>query len=84
MKIYALLDRRNDSVDTICISENIKRIRRSLLEDFKTPERGVMYYAVGKPDLEIWLDGEFYEMVTGKENILKKLEYDEKEENRNK
>ena len=43
-----------------------------------------MYYAVGKPDLEIWLDGEFYEIITGKENILKKLEYDEKEENRNK
>lgn len=84
MKIYALLDRRNDSVDTICISEDTKRIRRSLLEDFKKPEQGVAYYAIGKPDLEIWLDGEFYEIFTGKENILKKLEDDEKEENRNK
>lgn len=50
MKIYVLLKQVYDGNETICVSEDINKIRTSICEDFNPNE--------DYPELEIWKNGE--------------------------
>lgn len=50
MNIYVLLRQGCEDKETICVSEDINKIRTSICEDFNADE--------GYPVLEIWRNGE--------------------------
>lgn len=62
MKIYVLLKQNYDGSDTICVSEDINKIRTSICEDFDPNE--------DYPELEVWNDGEMICRSTGSD-VLK-------------
>lgn len=64
MKIYVLLKQNNDGSDTICVSENINTIRKSICEDIDAKE--------DYPELEIWEDGKMIYGTSGSD-VLKKV-----------
>ena len=49
MKIYVLLKQGYEGSETVCVSEDINKIRTSICEDFDAKE--------DYPELEIWEDG---------------------------
>lgn len=62
MKIYVLLRQNYEGSDTVCVSENINKIRTSLCEidnDFY-------------PEFEIWEDGEMIYQISGND-VLKAI-----------
>ena len=64
MKIYVLLKQNYDGSDTICVSEDINKIRTSICEDF---DQNADY-----PELEIWNNGEMIYRATGSD-VLKMI-----------
>lgn len=64
MKIYVLLKQGYEGNETVCVSENINKIRTSICEDFDTEE--------DYPELEIWKDGKMIYSITGSD-VLKKI-----------
>jgi hypothetical protein len=50
MKIYVLLKQGYEGSETVCVSEDIDKIRTSICEDFNPNE--------DYPELEIWKNGE--------------------------
>lgn len=50
MKIYVLLKQGYEGSETVCVSEDINKIRTSICEDFNANE--------DYPELEIWKNGE--------------------------
>ncbi len=62
MKIYVLLKQDYDGSDTICVSEDINKIRTSICEDFDSNE--------DYPELEVWNNGEMIYRSTGSD-VLK-------------
>lgn len=64
MKIYVLLRQDYDGSWTVCVSEDIKKIRTSICEDLDPKE--------DYPELEIWKDGEQIYRTTGSD-VLKKV-----------
>ena len=50
MKIYVLLKQGYEGSETVCVSEDINKIRTSICEDFNPNE--------DYPELEIWRNGE--------------------------
>jgi len=50
MKIYVLLKQGYEGSETVCVSEDINKIRTSICEDFNPNE--------DYPELEIWKNGE--------------------------
>lgn len=59
MKIYVLLRQKYEGSDTVCVSENINKIRTSICEDFC-------------PEFEIWEDGEMI-YQTSDDDVLKAI-----------
>ena len=59
MKIYVLLKQNHEGSDTVCVSENINKIRTSICEDFY-------------PEFEIWEDGEIIYQISGSD-VLKAI-----------
>ena len=64
MKIYVLLKQDYDGSDTICVSEDINKIRTSICEDFDPNE--------DYPELEVWNYGEMIYRSTGND-VLKMI-----------
>ena len=64
MKIYVLLKQGYEGIETVCVSENINKIRTSICKDFDAKE--------DYPELEIWEDGKTIDGATGS-NVLKKI-----------
>lgn len=64
MKIYVLLRQDYEGSWTVCVSEDIKKIRTSICEDLDPQE--------DYPELEIWKDGEQIYRTTGSD-VLKKV-----------
>lgn len=62
MKIYVLMKQEYDHYETVCVSEDPKKIRTSICEDFDPEE--------DYPKLEIWEHGENIFEVSGSE-VLK-------------
>lgn len=69
MKIYVLLKQDYEGSETVCISEDINKIRESICEDFDPEE--------DYPELEIWKDGEQIYRTTGRD-VLKKIASEKK------
>lgn len=64
MNIYVLLRQGYEGSETVCVSEDINKIRMSICEDLNQNE--------DYPGLEIWKDGEnIYE--TSGSDVLKKV-----------
>lgn len=63
MKIYVLLKQGYEGSETVCVSEDINKIRTSICEDFNPNED---YY----PKLEIWKNGEVILKTIGRD-VLK-------------
>lgn len=59
MKIYVLLKQNYEGSDTVCVSENINKIRTSICKDFY-------------PEFEIWEDGEIIYQISGSD-VLKAI-----------
>lgn len=59
MKIYVLLRQKYEGSDTVCVSENINKIRTSICEDFY-------------PEFEIWEEGEMIYQTSGND-VLKAI-----------
>ena len=57
MKIYVLLKQGYEGNETVCVSEDINKIRTSICEDFDSQG--------DYPQLEIWKDGEQNYCTTG-------------------
>ena len=66
MKIYVLLKQHYEDSETVCVSEDINKIRTSICEDFDVKE--------DYPELEIWEDGKMTYATTGNSVIKKILE----------
>ena len=66
MKIYVLLKQHYEDSETVCVSEDINKIRTSICEDFDAKE--------DYPELEIWEDGKMTYATTGNSVIKKILE----------
>lgn len=64
MKIYVLLKEDYNGSCTVCISEDINKIRTSICEDFDAQK--------DYPELEIWENGEQIYCTTGSD-VLKKI-----------
>ncbi|MBC5744647.1 hypothetical protein FMM74_013945 [Lachnospiraceae bacterium MD308] len=64
MKIYVLMKQDYDGNNTICVSEDINKIRTSICEDFDQDE--------DYPVLEVWNDGEMIYGSTGSD-VLKMI-----------
>lgn len=64
MKIYALLKQGYDGNETICVSEDINKIRTSICEDFDANK--------DYPEFEIWEDGEMIYQTSGSD-VLKAI-----------
>ena len=64
MKIYVLLKQDYDGSDTICVSEDINKIRTSICKDFDSNE--------DYPELEVWNNGEMIYRSTGSD-VLKMI-----------
>ena len=64
MKIYVLLKQCYEGNETVCVSEDINKIRTSICQDFDAKE--------DYPELEIWEDGKTIDGATGS-NVLKKI-----------
>lgn len=69
MKIYVLLRQNYEGSATVCVSENINKIRTSICEDFY-------------PELEIWEDGEMIYQTSGSD-VLKAISKEMYPENQN-
>lgn len=59
MKIYVLLRQKYEGSDTVCVSENINKIRTSICEGFY-------------PEFEIWENGEIIYQTSGR-NVVKAI-----------
>ena len=59
MKIYVLSRQKYEGSDTVCVSENINKVRKSICEDFY-------------PEFEIWEDGEIIYQTSGRD-VLKAI-----------
>lgn len=70
MKIYVLLKQDYEGSETVCVSEDINKIRISICEDFN-PDKDY-------PELEIWKDGEQIYQTSGSD-VLKKIASEMKE-----
>ena len=66
MKIYVLLKPHYEDSETVCVSEDINKIRTSICEDFDAKE--------DYPELEIWEDGKMTYATSGNSVIKKILE----------
>lgn len=64
MKIYVLLKQGYDGNETICVSEDINKIRTSICEDFDANE--------DYPVFEVWRDGEMIYQTSG-DDVLKAI-----------
>ena len=64
MKIYVLLKQGYDGNETICVSEDINKIRTSICEDFDANE--------DYPVFEVWRDGENIYQTSGSD-VLKAI-----------
>lgn len=64
MKIYVLLKQGYEGSETICVSEDINKIRTSICEDFNPNE--------DYPELEIWRNGEMI-YQTSSSDVLKAI-----------
>lgn len=64
MKIYVLLKQEYEGSDTVCVSEDINKIRTSICEDFDANE--------DYPEFEIWKDGELIYQTSGND-VLKAI-----------
>lgn len=64
MKIYVLLKQDYEGNETVCVSEDIKKIRTSICKDLNPQE--------DYPKLEIWKDGKQIYYTTGSD-VLKKV-----------
>ncbi len=64
MKIYVLLKQKYEGSDTVCVSENINKIRTSICEDFDANE--------DYPEFEIWEDGRIIYQTSGSD-VLKAI-----------
>lgn len=64
MKIYVLLKQGYEGNETVCVSEDINKIRTSICDDFDAKE--------DYPELEIWEDGKVIDGTSGS-NVLKKI-----------
>ena len=64
MKIYVLLKQNYDGSDTVCVSEDINVIRKSICIDLNPSE--------DYPELEIWENGVEIYKTTGSD-VLKKV-----------
>lgn len=64
MKIYVLLKQGREGSKTVCVSEDINKIRTSICEDFDANEN--------YPELEIWKDGKHIYYTSGTD-VLKKI-----------
>lgn len=64
MKIYVLLKQGYEGSDTICVSEDINKIRTSICEDFDPNE--------DYPELEVWNNGEMIYKTSGSD-VLKMI-----------
>lgn len=64
MKIYVLLKQHYEGSESICVSEDINKIRTSICKDFDTKE--------DYPELEIWEDGKQIDFTSGSD-VLKKI-----------
>lgn len=64
MKIYVLLKQVYDGNETICVSEDINKIRTSICEDFDANE--------DYPVFEVWRDGENIYQTSGSD-VLKAI-----------
>ena len=64
MKIYVLLKQHYEDSETVCVSEDINKIRTSICEDFDAKE--------DYPELEIWEDGKMTYATTGN-SVIKKI-----------
>lgn len=65
MKIYVLLNQKNNGFDTVCVSEDINKIRTSICEDFH-PDKDY-------PKLEIWENDECIYHTTGNKDLIRKI-----------
>ena len=66
MKIYVILKQNYEESETVCVSEDINKIRISICEDFDAKE--------DYPELEIWEDGKMTYATIGNSVIKKILE----------
>ncbi len=64
MKIYVLLKQEYEGSDTVCVSEDINKIRTSICDDFDPNE--------DYPELEVWNNGEMIYRTTGSD-VLKMI-----------
>lgn len=64
MKIYVLLTRAYDWNKTVCVSEDVNKIRKSICEELDA--------MCDYPVLEIWENGKTISIVTGSD-VLKKV-----------
>ena len=64
MKIYILSKQRYEGSETVCVSEDINKIRTSICKDFDAKK----HY----PELEIWEDEKMTYYTSGN-NVLKKI-----------
>ena len=64
MKIYVLLKQGYEGSETVCVSEDINKIRTSICEDFDAKE--------DYPELEIWEDGKTIYGTSGND-VIKKI-----------
>lgn len=64
MKIYVLSKQGYNGNESVCISEDISKIRTSICEDFDVKE--------DYPEFEIWEDGEMISSTSGGD-VLKKI-----------
>lgn len=64
IKIYVLLKQNYEGNDTVCVSENINKIRTSICEDFDANE--------DYPVFEIWRNGEMIYQTSGSD-VLKAI-----------
>lgn len=63
IKIYALSKKDYEGYETVCISENVNKIRTSICEEFNLDE---------DYQLEIWKSGEMIDRVSGSD-VLRKI-----------
>ena len=64
MKIYVLLRQDCEGSKTVCVSEDVNKIRKSICEDLDPQE--------DYPELEIWKEGKQIYRTTGSD-VLKKV-----------
>ena len=64
MKIYVLLKQGYEGNETVCVSEDINKIRTSICDNFDAKE--------DYPELEIWEDGKMTYCTSGND-VLKKI-----------